>query len=97
MWSGSAERWKSPGVTPPGWLDVVGPFVILGVILGYLAFGYTGLRTETVSRTTALIVLTPALVMVYNIASAPKRFRRSFQNRKTTTGEGSTRPASSVR
>ena len=58
------------GFTPPGWLDPIAPMVILGVILGYLAFGVAGLRTDVVSRTTAVAVLTPALVMVYNIASA---------------------------
>lgn len=58
------------GGTPPVWLGAIAPLVIFGVILGYLLFGVVGLRTETVSRTTALVVVTPALVMVYNIASA---------------------------
>ena len=58
------------GATPPAWLDTVAPLVIFGVILGYLVFAIVGVRTETVSRTTALVVVTPALVMVYNIASA---------------------------
>ena len=58
------------GATPPAWLGTIAPLVIFGVILGYLVFGVVGLRTGTVSRTTALIVVTPALVMAYNIASA---------------------------
>ena len=58
------------GTTPPAWADAVAPLVILGVVLGYLVFGVVGLRTETVSRTTALVLLTPAIVMVYNIAGA---------------------------
>lgn len=58
------------GASPPELLGTTAPLIIFGVILGYLLFGVTGLRTQTVSRTTAFIVVTPALVMVYNIASA---------------------------
>lgn len=58
------------GATPPAWLGAIAPLIIFGTILGYLMFGIVGHRTETVSRTTALIVVTPAVVMVYNIASA---------------------------
>ena len=58
------------GASPPELLDATAPLIIFGVVLGYLLFCVTGLRTQTVSRTTALIILTPALVMVYNIASA---------------------------
>ena len=58
------------GATPPAWLGAIAPLIIFGTILGYLVFGIVGLRTEAVSRTTALIVVTPAVVMVYNIASA---------------------------
>ena len=58
------------GATPPAWLGTIAPLIIFGTVLGYLVFGIVGLRTETVSRTTALIVVTPALVMVYKIAGA---------------------------
>lgn len=58
------------GVTPPAFLRPVGLLFILGVILGYLAFGVAGLRTDVVTRTTALAILTPVIVMVYNMAVA---------------------------
>jgi hypothetical protein len=59
------------GVAPPeGAAVVVAPLVILGTILTYLTFGAASLRTDAVSRTTALVVATPALVMVYNLGSA---------------------------
>jgi hypothetical protein len=58
------------GATPPTWLDSIAPLVIVGVILGYLIFGVVGFRTGTVSRTTALIVATPAFVMIFNITLA---------------------------
>ncbi|MFB6361284.1 MAG: hypothetical protein ABEH59_08180 [Halobacteriales archaeon] len=58
------------GVSLPAWLGVFAPLTILTVILGYLAFGIAGLRTDIVTRTTALVVLTPVLVMIYNMAVA---------------------------
>lgn len=58
------------GVTPPAWLGLIGLVTILTVILGYLAFAVAGLRTDVVTRTTALVILTPVLVMVYNMAVA---------------------------
>jgi len=61
---------ESLGVTPPAWLGAFAPLAIFGVLLGYLAFGAAGLRTDTLTRTTALLVLTPALVMLYNTAVA---------------------------
>ncbi|MFB6235621.1 MAG: hypothetical protein ABEH81_05890 [Halopenitus sp.] len=61
---------ESLGVTPPAFLRPVGLLFILGVILGYLAFGVAGLRTDVVTRTTALAILTPVIVMIYNMAVA---------------------------
>ena len=61
---------ESLGVTPPAFLRAVAPLFILGFILGYLAFGVTGLRTDIVTRTTALAILTPVLVMIYNMTVA---------------------------
>lgn len=58
------------GVTLPAWLGVFAPVTILTVVLGYLAFGVAGLRSDIVTRTTALVVLTPVLVMIYNMAVA---------------------------
>lgn len=58
------------GVTLPAWLGVFAPLTILGVIVGYLAFGLAGLRTEVVTRKTAVIITTPVVVMVYNMAVA---------------------------
>lgn len=58
------------GVTPPTWLGLVAPLVIFGVILSYLVFGFAGYRTNIVTPTTAIIIITPALVMVYNLVSA---------------------------
>lgn len=64
---GASSLAESLGVTAPPWLGIAGPFVILGVVLGYLVFGVAGLRTDVVSRTTALVLVTPALVMVFNV------------------------------
>lgn len=61
---------ESLGVTPPAFLRPLGLLFILGVILGYLALGVAGLRTDIVARTTALAILTPVLVMIYNMAVA---------------------------
>lgn len=61
---------ESLGVTLPAWLGAGAPLFILGFILGYLAFGVAGFRTDVVTRTTAFVLLTPVLVMVYNMAVA---------------------------
>jgi len=61
---------ESLGVALPDWLRVFAPLFILGFILGYLAFGVAGLRSEAVTRTTALAILTPVIVMIYNMAVA---------------------------
>lgn len=61
---------ESLGVTSPAWLGALAPLAIFGVLLGYLAFGVAGLRTDILTRTTALVILTPALVMAYNMAVA---------------------------
>lgn len=58
------------GVGLPSWLQLFGPVTILSVILGYLAFGVGGLRTDVVSQRTAIFVLMPVLVMVYNLSVA---------------------------
>lgn len=58
------------GVTVPAWLGVFGLLTIFAVILGYLAFGVAGFRTGIVTRTTAIVVVTPVAVMVYNLAVA---------------------------
>lgn len=55
------------GAEPPAALEAVALPMIFGVVLGYLAFSVAGLRTDTVSRTTALVLLTPVLVMVVNL------------------------------
>jgi len=67
---GATTLTESLGVTPPAWLSAFAPLAIFGVILGYLAFGVAGLRTDVLTRTTALVVLTPAAVMLYNMAVA---------------------------
>jgi hypothetical protein len=58
------------GVGLPAWLGVFAILTIVAVILGYLAFGVAGLRTGIVTRTTAVLLLTPVLVMVYNMTVA---------------------------
>lgn len=58
------------GVSVPAWLEVFGLLTILAFILGYLAFGFAGLRTDIVTRRTALVVMSPVLVMVYNMSVA---------------------------
>jgi len=61
---------ESIGVALPAWLGILAPLTIVTFILGYLSFGVAGLRTDVVTRTTALVILTPVLVMVYNMAVA---------------------------
>jgi hypothetical protein len=58
------------GVTLPALLGIFAPLTILSVVLGYLVFGVAGLRTDVVTRTTALAILTPVIVMIYNMAVA---------------------------
>jgi hypothetical protein len=58
------------GVGLPAWLGVFAILTIVTVILGYLAFGVAGLRTGIVTRTTAVVLVTPVLVMVYNMTVA---------------------------
>lgn len=58
------------GVTLPTWLGAFGLLTIFTVILGYLLFGIASLRTEIVTRTTAFVIMTPVLVMVYNLTVA---------------------------
>lgn len=58
------------GTEPPAWIDAVGLVMIFGVVLGYLAFGVAGLRTDIVSQTTGLVLLTPVVVMVVNLGIA---------------------------
>lgn len=55
------------GAEPPAVLDAVGLVMIFGVILGYLAFSIAGLRTDIVSQTSGLILLTPVVVMIMNL------------------------------
>jgi hypothetical protein len=61
---------ESIGVALPPWLGLFAPLAILTFVLGYLAFGVAGLRTDVVTRTTALAILTPVVVMVYNMTVA---------------------------
>lgn len=61
---------ESLSVALPTWLPALAPLAIFGFILGYLAFGVAGLRTNVVTRTTALAILTPVIVMVYNMTVA---------------------------
>lgn len=56
------------GAEPPVWLGAFGILIIGGVVLGYLVFSVASLRTNVVSRTTGLVLLAPALVMVMNVA-----------------------------
>jgi hypothetical protein len=58
------------GVTPPALVDAFAPLVIVGVILGYLAYGLAGVRANIVSPRTGFAVMTPALVMIFNITIA---------------------------
>lgn len=58
------------GVPLPAWLDIFALMTIVTVILGYLVFGVAGLRTDNVTQTTALVILTPVLVMAYNLSVA---------------------------
>ena len=55
------------GAEPPAVIGAVGLVMIVGVILGYLAFSIAGLRTDAVSRITGLALLTPVMVMIANI------------------------------
>lgn len=61
---------EAVGVILPEWLAIFGLLIILGVTFGYLLFGIASLRTTIVSQTTALIILLPVLVMVFNISVA---------------------------
>lgn len=58
------------GAEPPTSIEAIGLVMIFGVILSYLAFGIASLRTEAVSQTTGLVLLTPVLVMVVNLGIA---------------------------
>ena len=58
------------GTEPPASIEAIGLVMVSGVILGYLAFSVASLRTDIVSQTTGLILLTPVLVMVMNLAVA---------------------------
>lgn len=58
------------GAEPPAAIEAVGLVMIVGVILGYLAFGVASLRTDIVSRTTGLVLLTPVVVMIVNLGIA---------------------------
>jgi hypothetical protein len=55
------------GAAPPEWLGVFGLLIFVGVILGYLTFSVTGLRTEAVSLATGVALLTPLLAMAVNV------------------------------
>jgi len=57
-------------VTLPEWIGIFGLVTIVVFILGYLVFSIASFSTGIVSRTTAIIILTPALVMVYNMTVA---------------------------
>jgi len=61
---------ESLGVSLPAWLGAVAPLFIVGFILGYLALGIASLRTDIVTRTTALVILSPVVVMIYNMSVA---------------------------
>jgi len=61
---------ESLGVSLPAWLGAIAPLFILGFILGYLALGIASLRTDIVTRTTALVILSPVVVMIYNMSVA---------------------------
>jgi hypothetical protein len=71
-WSviGAQTLAETLGVGLPAWLGVFAILTIGAVILGYLAFGVAGLRTGIVTRTTAIVLVTPVLVMVYNMTVA---------------------------
>lgn len=62
------------GASVPGWLEAVALLVIGGVVLGYLAFSIAALRTDVLSRTTALVLLIPVVVMVFNVVVATAGF-----------------------
>lgn len=58
------------GAEPPAWIEAIGLVMIFGVILSYLVFGVASLRTDIVSHTTGLVLLTPVVVMVVNLGIA---------------------------
>lgn len=58
------------GADTPAWLGVFGLLILLGFVLGYLSFSVASRRSETISRITGFVLLTPLLVVVVNLAIA---------------------------
>jgi hypothetical protein len=62
------------GASVPEWLGAVAILVIGGVVLGYLTFSVASLRTDVLSRTTALVLLIPVVIMGFNVVVATAGF-----------------------
>lgn len=54
----------------PAWLEPFAILNIVAIVMGYLCFGVAGLRTDVLSRTTSLVLLTPILAMILNVVIA---------------------------
>ncbi|MEF8757495.1 MAG: hypothetical protein V5A33_04590, partial [Halobacteriales archaeon] len=46
----------------PAWVNVFIPFVILGMLVGYLSFGIASYRTPEYSQTVAFFLVSPAVI-----------------------------------
>lgn len=51
---------------PPVWLNTV-PLSIIGMIVGYLAFGVASLRSDTYARLLGLLLLVPGLLFGFSV------------------------------
>lgn len=54
----------------PAWLEPFAILILVGIVLGYLCFGVASLRTDVLSWTTSVVLLTPILAMILNIVIA---------------------------
>lgn len=59
---------ESVGASPPEWIGAFGLLFLVGVVVGYLCFSMAGLRSEVLTRTAGLALLTPVLVMALNLS-----------------------------
>ncbi len=74
------------GISTPGWLEAYGILILLGFVIGYFAVGVASLRSPTIPQTVGLVLLTPLLVMAFDIGVVVADFASATGQFAVATG-----------